>query len=603
VASSAVSTGRASRLASIAFTGFDGLLTSLRHAGSFVAMLRPVSAETAEPSEPAGAEDALAERQRLATSVPRSASGAMLLWGAAAGVIAAVALLASTPGHWPILGTQATELRASLAMLRHGGPLLLGRHGSSGSLYAIGTEEEGMFVYFPFLSHALGVADPVAMVRYLFVAMFTLTAAIYPLVFYKLTRSVLAGLAAPIVMLVCVESLGSTGVYWAPAWAALTLLPLIYLLLRDWPRFGLLAVLAIAFTAGCVSSLRAGSGLGVLISAALLLLLIRRWRWWRVLAALALVALAYTSVNSLLFAAVREHRNARIGASAARAIERAQPSPHVWHTMYIGLGYLPNDYGIRYRDGVAQARVQRDAPGTRYLSARYDTVIRRAYFSVVRHHPFEVIKQYAAKILVTAAGTSPYLLIVLLGAPAWLLIGADRRIRRRWLLLVLPAIAVSYLPTVIAIPTQPYEQGLYGALGVVGVVGLCWMLAWLELEVRARGARGLIARLRAASSKAREAVPSPYRRTIRLIGMGLATLVALVVPGHFISRSAERWQGGSSGVLLAGARSTPGRPPDTAGPDGAVRDAVMPSAARRAVASRQSGDLPPGRSASARARA
>jgi len=460
-------------------------------------------------------------------------------------------MLAITPTHWPVMEGRAVGLRASLAVLERGGPLLLGRHGAAGSFYQIGGGEEGIFVYFPLLSRLFGVADPVSMVRYSYIVLFALSATIYPIVFYKLTHSQLAGLAAPAMLLVCVRSLGFDDIYWIPAWGALTLLPLIYLLARDWPRFGLLALVGITLAAGWVSSVRANSGLAIAVPAAIVLLL-RRWPLWRLLPGLALLILAYISINAFVFTAIREDRNHRMGNQVATALRREQPSPHIWHTMYIGLGYLPNDYGIRYEDGVANARVQRDAPGTGYLSARYDAVIRAAYFDVLGQHPLEVIKQYAAKIVAVTAETAPYLLIVLLTLPAMLLLGRDRRAAKRWALLSLPAIVVGFLPAMIAIPVEPYEQGLYGVIGAMGIVGLCWVLGQLEAEIRIHGSiRPMLTVLRRARSSSTDTRRNPVRLSIGISIAALIAMCTLIVGGYFVNHSAERWQGYSSGVLVA----------------------------------------------------
>ena len=40
----------------------------------------------------------------------------------------------------------------------------------------------------------------------------------------------------------------------------------------------------------------------------------------------------------------------------------------MWHSIYIGLGYLPNDLGLRYRDDVATAKVRELAPDSGYLT-------------------------------------------------------------------------------------------------------------------------------------------------------------------------------------------------------------------------------------------
>ena len=113
-----------------------------------------------------------------------------------------------------------------------------------------------------------------------------------------------------------------------------------------WPaRIGALAAAGIALLAGWLTSMRSEALPVVLALAAVVLM--QRWRWWRSLAALAVLAVAYLSINSLLIPAVREHRDDRLGTSA---LSRDRPRGHpFWHTAYIGLGYLSNGSGLRYQ--------------------------------------------------------------------------------------------------------------------------------------------------------------------------------------------------------------------------------------------------------------
>ncbi len=474
-----------------------------------------------------------------------SATTLMLLWGLTVALLGGLLLLAVAPADWPTFGFRITDLDNEMTVIREGGQLFFARHGARGSLYLVGTnDDEGIYVFVPLLTRLFGLASPLSMFRYAYVFFWSLALAAYPLAFYRLTRSTLAGIAAPLALFVCVLSMGFNNLYWIPAWAALALLPIIFLLARDWPRFGLAALVVISLIASLLSSIRGDSGLGIAITAAIVLLL-RRMRWWLALASLILLAVAYMAIPLFVLDPLNAHRDSEIRGTPL-SHEQLKSHP-LWHTSYIGLGYLPNNYGIFYSDGVAAARVQREAPGTVYLSRRYASVLKKAYFDVVQDHPVEVVKQYAAKVIVTIADLIPYLSIVLLTAPAMLLLGPERRIRRRWLLLALPTAILGFLPMMIAIPSEGYEQGLYGVVGVVGIVGICWLLA--EVEVSAHKQGGL-RRMLAMPPTSWLGDHNQLRRSVCISCVALAACIPVLVGGHFIRQSADRWQHAYSAVLV-----------------------------------------------------
>ncbi len=468
----------------------------------------------------------------------------MVLWGLVVGLMAALVLLKITPTVWPMEDGRGIRLHDSMLLFEHGGPLLLGRHGPHGAYYAVDFgDDEGVFVYIPLLGRLLGVTDPVSMLRYLYVALASLTALLYPTIFYRLTRSPLAAVAAPLMFLVCILSLGFVDIYWIPAWGALLLFPLVFLLARDWPQFGLLAIAAISLAAGLLSTIRSYSGLGIVLAAALVLVL-RRWRWWRLLAALAMLAILYLSINTFVFSAIRADRDHRLGSAANTLVLTS--SHAVWHSAYAGFGYLPNRYGIRFVDTIPRALVEREAPGTRYLSRHYEAIIRDAYLRMVVGHPWETIRQYAAKAFVLLADTTPFLLIVLLTLPAMLMLGPETRIVRRWCLLTIPAVILGVLSVMLGLPRQSYEQGLYGVIGVVGIVGVCWMLRNVEAIVRERG---MPTRVRIS----RQAFADRHTvgwRCARLSVAAVVVLAAVAIGANGVRHESNRWQGGVEGVLM-----------------------------------------------------
>ena len=471
----------------------------------------------------------------------------MLLWGLAVGFVVALALLAAVPHAWSVIDSRSEDMRAALAVLDEGGPLLAGRHGGTGAYYPVALgDDPGAFTYFPWLGHLFGGVDPRVIMSYFYVVVVASLAAVYPLIFYRLTRSLLAGFAAPLMLVIGIVSMGFIDIYWIPAWGMFALLPPLYLLARDRPRLGFVALVAICLAAGWLSSIRSNSGLGIVLIAAIVLLL-RRWHWWRTLPALAVLLLAYMSTSTFVIAAIREHRDQQLGVKSMRDDEMTQHP--LYHTAYIGLGYLHNGYHIRFKDGVAAARVRQEAPGTPYFSHRYETTIRHAYFDFLREHPLEALRQYGAKIAVAIADTGPYLLLVLVTMPAMLLLGEGRAIRRLWALLTLPAIIVGVAQPIVAIPGQGYDTELLAVFGVLSILGVCWVLACAESRARTQGGLSFtVSDLRAARS-AYARPRDPLGRSMRISAVAITILVLVCTGGFFIRQSALRWQGTPTTVV------------------------------------------------------
>lgn len=472
----------------------------------------------------------------------------MVLWGLAAGLLAALALHAVAPHEWPLMRSRVVGMRASLAVLSEGGPLLAGRHGVKGPYYAVALNDDpGVFLYFPLLGHLLGGVDPVVMLSYFYVVVVAALAAVYPLILYRLTGSLLAGLVAPLMLVVCVLSMGFIDIYWIPAWGMLALLPLLYLIARDRPRFAFVALVAIVLAAGWLSSIRSNSGLGILLIAALVLVL-RRRGWWRLLPALALLVLAYLATSTLMFTAIREARDHQLGVKSMPD-DRMTAHP-LWSTAYIGLGYLRNGYGIHYKDESAVSRVEREAPGTPLASPRFETVMRSAYLDFVKAHPAEALRQYAAKILVSVANMGPYLLLVLLTMPAMLLLGPERATRRLWTLLTLPAMLIALIPPLLAIPGEEYGAQSFGVLGVLGILGICWVIASLESLARRQDRLTFSLFKLPAAGATVVGGPDLLRRSIRISAVAVAVLTLICISGYYVRESAFRWSGSYPDTLI-----------------------------------------------------
>ena len=89
------------------------------------------------------------------------------------------------------------------------------------------------------------------------------------------------------------------------------------------------------------------------------------------------------------------------------AYERVLREHPFWHSVYIGFGFLNNDYGIKYKDEVAIEKVRSISPKTTYLSEEYEAILKEQVLKLIKTKPLFVLRTIFAKFGVI----SLYLLI------------------------------------------------------------------------------------------------------------------------------------------------------------------------------------------------
>jgi hypothetical protein len=316
---------------------------------------------------------------------------------------------------------------------------------------------------------------------------FALLACIYPLLFYELFGSVAVAVVAPVLPGAFLIA-GNSDIYWIAAWCALACLPVLMLLAsRRWSGRSVAACAGVAIVASFANSIRSEAGLGVAIAAAALAL-VRERRWRRRLAVVALVAAAYFTIRPVLIKGVETYRDHAIASyiHAHPGWSSVSGSGHpFWHSAYIGLGYLPNRWGIVWKDASAAAAVRRVDPNAPYLSARYSSILEHRYFHILRADPGFVLRTYAAKAAVEANSALRHFLPGLVLLPAVLLFGPRRRLLAGWTLLVLPTLAIQFAPPVLVVPGI-YGVGFLAAVGLLALLPVCELLAVVETRVAAR---------------------------------------------------------------------------------------------------------------------
>jgi hypothetical protein len=415
----------------------------------------------------------------------------LVAYGTAVCAVGAAHLQAQLPDRMTLMDSRATGIQAEIAVLDRGGPLLIGAtkpYGAPGTrpqvdYYPVGLADDlGAFVYLPELGHRTGTDDPRILLKWSFIALFSLLLLVYPLVFYELLGSVLAALAAPLLLLYGFRFMYDTDIYWITGWVILLCLPLVMLVYKRWNRWSIAWLALLMLVASFASSIRVNAGLPVLL-AAIIVVLLREKRWLVRIGTAALLVAVSLSISSLVMGRINAQR---WDALAKPELRSAFSSHHVvWHAMYVGLGYLPNKYGIRWNDQLGFERAERENPGVVLLSKDYDRTMRHLYFRVLEDDPGLVAKNAVYKAAYALGDVGRRFALALVLVPLMLLVGRRRRDTRVFALLTVPALPITLAPLVLAAPDSAYAPGFRATCGLLWLLGICWAIASIPDGVKA----------------------------------------------------------------------------------------------------------------------
>lgn len=69
----------------------------------------------------------------------------------------------------------------------------------------------------------------------------------------------------------------------------------------------------------------------------------------------------------------------------------------LWHSLYIGLGYIDNPYVEKYRDEIAIEKVKSVDPNAKYLGSEYENILKNEFLTIVYRHPAFFLENLGAK--------------------------------------------------------------------------------------------------------------------------------------------------------------------------------------------------------------
>ncbi len=393
---------------------------------------------------------------------------ALAAYGLAVAIVGTAAWVVAFPDSSVVLqGGRQARISGSVAVLDHGGPPLVVADGGA-YLAASQGDDQGIYLILGELGHLTGTRNAINLFKDFTAGAMGVLVALAPLGAYLLLDSLLLAILAPLALLASFPFLTNRDVYFANAWIVLLGLPIAYLALeRPWSRQRALSLLALAALASSASNgIRAHSGTGVAV-ALVAVAFLRERSWLPRLAAVSLVAACYLVVSPLAISAIQRHAFA-----TAHLSPDAQGYSHtLWHPAYLGLGYLPNAWGIEWNDRVGEETAKRIDPSVVYLSPHYEQILRHQYFAIVEHHPFWVARMYAVKTAALIWETIKHGGVLVLLLPAALFLGRRQDLLRRRLLLLVPSMVIASIPPLLAVPME-YDSGLTACLDLAGALAL-----------------------------------------------------------------------------------------------------------------------------------
>lgn len=119
----------------------------------------------------------------------------------------------------------------------------------------------------------------------------------------------------------------------------------------------------------------------------------------------------------------------------------------IWHSIYIGLGFISNKYVSEYKDQQAIDKVNEILPNAVYCSKEYETVLKNEFFKILKASPLLVLGVTIIKALIILLINIAILNIQIL------------RLNKNNILISLPfilAIGFSMLPGILTVPRLNY---------------------------------------------------------------------------------------------------------------------------------------------------
>ncbi len=360
------------------------------------------------------------------------------------------------------------NLQATIDGFRASGSLLATKAGSAYGKADV-SDDPGLYLFAGPLGAWLGL-DATQAAALFFLALLTIALVVGSLGVWRAFSTLGArgiGVVALGALAVTAAKVGD--VYVASAAVLMALVPWLLVVVRGRAARPLIMFAAAAgLLAGMSNLIRSHSGTAFVL-VAIVAIALATWAPAKVRAIATVTLVAAMLVAPAGLSLIHRQRDAFLA-----TVEQLPPiaaSGHpLWHSVYIGLGYVPNDHGITYLDEVAFAHVQKRSPGALAGSDESESILREEVFRLAKTDPGFIARGVGAKVGVIVVYLLVFanvgLLAVVLARPPW----AE-------LVPLLLGLAFTALPGILAIPAPNYLLGFIASATLIGVVGIDSWLA------------------------------------------------------------------------------------------------------------------------------
>lgn len=286
-------------------------------------------------------------------------------------------------------------------------------NGCRPSLGQIEDHDLSYYLYLSYLGKFLGIRDAEQLFLVIQMLAWGSILLVYPALWYYLTKTWLIGFFAPLATVIILRPMLWTfcnDSYWSMAWTVLMGIPLIAAFEKTYGKnrafsWGGYICLGLVIALGNIPRAHSSMGITVVFLAVLIKLFIGRYGdiknvSIRILFSIVVIMFFYRCFTDIV-------PNIYTYLSGDSNVIENMPA---WHTLYVGLGWEENKYGITLNDACGTEAAQKINPDVIPNSKEYHKIIKQVFLSLVKADPIYILRSYVKKMIVCIKVNIKYIL-------------------------------------------------------------------------------------------------------------------------------------------------------------------------------------------------